>query len=105
MPAEEFWHGEPRLAIAYREAEKIKRENRYVSEWRAGYYVLRAVAANLSEKAEYPEEPLFSTVLDDAQIREQREKAAMERAVTSFEAMVAKLNSNLENKNNIGVND
>lgn len=104
MSAEEFWHGEPQLAVSYREAEKIKRENRYVSEWRAGYYVYRAVAANLSKdkEAEYPPEPLFSTMLDDEHVQEQREKAAMDRAVAGFEAMAAKLNANLTASGGLG---
>lgn len=104
MSAEKFWHGEPQLAVSYREAEKIKRENRYVAEWRAGLYVYRAVAANLSkdEDAAYPPEPLFSTMLDNEQVQEQREKAAMDRAVASFEAMAAKLNANLAAKDGLG---
>ena len=95
MSAEEFWHGEPQLAASYREAEKIKREIRYASEWRAGIYVYKAIAASLSEDEEYPPEPLFSTMLDDEQRQEEREKAAMDIAVNRFEAMAAKLNEKI----------
>ncbi len=95
MSAEEFWHGEPQLAVSYREAEKLKREMRYVAEWRAGYYVYRAVAANLSKDSEYPSEPLFSAVLDDEQAKEQKEKATMEKMMTMFTARAASINKKL----------
>lgn len=38
MPQEEFWHGPPRLAVAYREAYAIRRDNEHLSEWRLGLY-------------------------------------------------------------------
>lgn len=92
MTADEFWHGEPKLAVAYREAEKIRRERRYAEEWRAGVYVYKAVAACLSEEVEYPSEPLFSSMLDDEERREKREQAAMERQVAQFGALAASVN-------------
>lgn len=95
MSAEEFWHGEPRLAVSYREAEKLKREIRYMAEWRAGYYVYRAVAANLNKEAEYPSEPLFSNMLDDELVREEKEKAEMEKMMAMFTARAASINKKL----------
>lgn len=92
MSADEFWHGEPQLAASYREAEKLKRENRYLGEWRAGYYVYMAVGACLTKEAEYPSEPIFSTALDDAEEKEKRERVAMERQVAQFGALASTIN-------------
>ena len=96
MSAEEFWEGDPRLVVAYRKAERVKRENRYVAEWRAGLYVGKAVGAVLGKEAEYPEEPLFSCMRDDDAVREQRERAKMERMMALFGAMAASANRRLD---------
>lgn len=94
MSADEFWHGDPKLAVAYRKAERIRQENRYLSEWRAGIYVGKAVDAVLSKKAEYPPEPLFSTMRDDA-VRNEREKTRMESMMQRFGARVTAVNKRI----------
>lgn len=43
MTAREFWDGEPRLAVAYREAEKIRQEREDAAAWLQGMYVYEAV--------------------------------------------------------------
>ena len=100
MSSEEFWHGNPKLAVAYREAERIRRDNRYLAEWRAGVYVFEALLSaspafrEISKGVEhsYPKEPLFSTTAK-AVSEEDREKAEMERKKDAFMAMVAKVNA------------
>ena len=94
MSAEEFWHGEPRLAASYREAERIRRDNRSLAEWREGVYVYRAVVAALSgkEEARYPQEPLFAP---GGQASEEREKARMDDMLARFEARAAGINAKL----------
>lgn len=103
MSQEEFWFGEPRLAVAYREAEKMRRENLYFAEWRQGRYVYEALLAaspafrELSKgiEHEYPQQPLFSNLLDQEALEEQRERARFEKMMKLFEARAASINDKL----------
>lgn len=102
MSAEEFWHGKPKLAVAYREAERIRRDNRYHSEWRAGIYVFEALKAaapayhELTKGVEhdYPTEPVFSTSAK-AVSEEDRNRAVMEKGKAAFMEMANKVNAKL----------
>lgn len=96
MSAEEFWHGDPRLVVAYRQADRLRRESRYIAEWREGLYVGKAVGAVLSKEAEYPPEPLFSLMRDDDAVREQRERAKMESMLKRFGAMASSANRKMD---------
>lgn len=98
MSAEEFWEGDPRLVVAYRKAERIRRENRYLAEWRAGVYVGKAVGAVLSEKAKYPDRPIFSVEQDEQTEREGRERARMEEMMRRFAVMAAGVNRRMAAK-------
>lgn len=91
MSAEEFWHGDHRLAAAYREAGKLRRERGLFAEWRAGVYVALAMAAAWSKDAEYPELPLF--LAEDSPAREAAERARMEANVARMEARMAAINA------------
>ena len=95
MSAEEFWHGNPRLAVAYREADILRRDRAYQAEWRAGIYMFHAIGACLSEKSPYPEQPLFSSEEARRQYEEARAKAQMEKAKAMFEAMARRANEKL----------
>ena len=64
MTAEEFWHGEPWLCSAYREALRMRHDESMSSEWRQGQYVLAALQVALDGAlnggkagAEYPARP------------------------------------------------
>lgn len=92
MSAQEYWEGEPKLAVSYREAEKLRRENRYIGEWRAGVYVARAVGAVLSKDAKYPEKPLFSIEAEERASEEERERAHMEDMMRRFMDIAAAVN-------------
>lgn len=100
MSAEEFWHGEPRLAVAYRESFKIRRENVLQAEWRAGRYAFEALLAaspafrefSKGIEHDYPSEPLFTTSETQQQVEEMREKAAVENMMSRFEANVTAIN-------------
>lgn len=102
MSSEEFWHGKPKLVVAYREAERIRRDNRYHAEWRAGIYTFQALMAaapalkafTKAEEHEYPSEPIFSTTAK-AVSEEDRQKAQMEKAKAAFMAMANKVNEKL----------
>lgn len=58
MEPDEFWHGHARLVEAYRKADEVARKRILDSEWRAGVYVMEAVAAAFTSH-QYPREPLF----------------------------------------------
>lgn len=91
MTAEEFWHGEPRLARAYREADLMRREREAIAEWRQGAYVLRAIASALSSRSQYPEEPLFLPVSQDSEAA--RELARGQSDLVRMEAFAASFNA------------
>lgn len=113
MSAEEFWNGEPKLAKAYREAEKIKRENRYLAEWRAGAYVFEALCAaspafrELSKgiEHEYPSSPIFSTTSQKVLTEEEKNKAQMDKNKAAFLVMAEKFNAKLAEKRAMGQGD
>lgn len=99
MTADEFWHGKPRLAIAYREADEIKRTKQYFDEWRSGVYVYEALLAaspayrEISKGIdhEYPNKPLFTT-LSPEEVEEEKQKEQMEKNRAAFTAMANKFN-------------
>lgn len=105
MTSDEFWHGDFRLAGAYREADRIRRCNRYAAEWREGVYMFEALLTaspafrELSRglEHEYPSEPIFSAMT--AEEREARDRADEERraaeAVARFERLAARANMEL----------
>lgn len=113
MSAEEFWNGEPKLAEAYREAEKIRRENRYLAEWRAGVYVFEALCAaspafrELSKgvEHEYPSSPIFSVSSHAVMTEEEKNKARMDKNKAAFLAMAEKLNAKLVEKRALAQGD
>lgn len=101
MSAEEFWHGNPRLVSAYREAERMRRENRYINEWRSGVYVYQALLAASPAfrdlgggiEHDYPSEPLFSTSPKKVMSEDDRQRAQMEDNMAAFKAMAERFNA------------
>lgn len=96
MPQDEFWHGEPRLAVSYREAWEISRANAMWAEWRGGLYHASAIAAVMSKDAQYPERPL-GLPETDAEI-EARERAAYREGRAVFESFAAAFNAKIESE-------
>lgn len=104
MSADEFWHGDFRLARAYREADRIRRENRYAAEWRAGVYTFEALLTaspafrELSKgiEHEYPSAPIFSTVpRKRGKTEEERQERRMMEMMEAFKAMAEDANARL----------
>lgn len=66
MTADEFWYGEPCLAEAYREAQKLRDERRNQELWLQGLYVYDAFSVVVSNafggkshsKQKYLEQPI-----------------------------------------------
>lgn len=106
MSPEEFWHGDPRFAKAYREAEKIRRDNRYMAEWRTGIYMYEALlsASNAFREVskgidhKYPQSPLFSTDPQKEETEEDKSRAAMEKNKANFKALAERINQRLREK-------
>ena len=109
MSADEFWHGNPRLAEAYREAEEIRRDNRDLSQWLEGRYVYEALLAASPAFREiskginhpYPAKPLLFD--EEAGLtEEQKQKRAMEKNKATFLEMMTRVNQKFENENDQG---
>lgn len=91
MSSDEFWHGRPRLTVAYREANRLKREKEAFDEWKQGAYVLRAVQACLFEEVQYPEMPIF--IQNDEELRQEIEKREMQSNIAKMEAYMVSINA------------
>lgn len=106
MTPDEFWHGPPILATAYRRAYKIKQENALNQElnreWRQGMYFYEALLAaspafrefSKGINHDYPKEPLFSPESSEKESIDPA-KAEMELMKAKFEAMAIAANKKL----------
>ena len=84
MSADEYWHGSPELTRAYREAYKIRKEERNWELWLQGLYFCHAVNVALSNsfdknsKAEYMREPFKIFPLTEEELEEKSRQEAIE---------------------------
>lgn len=84
MSYEDYWEREPKLVKAYREAEKIRIENKNTFEWLEGKYFFDALCVALSNfsaglagkigKANYPEKPYRLTPMTEEEKEAERQK-------------------------------
>jgi hypothetical protein len=91
MTPEQYWHGEPMLFAAYKEARQLADEKAEWYQWQTGMYVYDAIgrAAPLlnplskTHKAlPWPEEPYGVTARRDPEERSRKEeKAAHEKMI------------------------
>lgn len=103
MSAEEFWHGDPRLAVAYRDAEQIRRDNRDTNQWLQGRYVYEALLAASPAFREiskginhpYPPKPLM---FDETagMTEEEKQKLVMDKNKAAFTEMMVRWNKKFE---------
>lgn len=91
MTCEQFWHGNPRLARSFREADAIRREREAFAEWRNGVYTLRALGAAWDKDSDYPDFPLF--VGDESPSRRVYEEMKMRANVAKMEAFMTAFNA------------
>lgn len=102
----QFWVDEPKLAIAYRKADAIRKRRRNEELWLEGIYVaeaLNATVGNMFSKGQknvYPAEPFPLTEGERQERREREEKARMERMKAAFIAKSLQVNSKLGGKPN-----
>lgn len=97
MTYEQYWDGDPHMAVAYRKAYRLRREAENESLWLQGLYVFDAFSAVLSnafakpgaKRQTYLERPidLFPLTEQEKKLREAQEKEKMQRAM---EAMISK---------------
>lgn len=91
MSPDEYWHGSPELVKAYREAFKIRKEERNWEMWLQGWYIYQALLAALSHldkksKQEYLKEPieLFPPTEKGLEERRQEEAELLEQKLNTF---------------------
>lgn len=84
MTYEDYWERSPRIVKAYREAERIKIENKNTFEWLQGKYFFDALCVALSNfssglagktsKANYPDKPHRITPMTEEEKMEENKK-------------------------------
>ena len=106
MTWSQYWEDEPKLAIAYRKAEMIRRRRKNEELWLQGLYFshsLNSTVGNMfskSAKNQYPNEPFPITADEQQERREREEKARMERMKAAFIAKSLHMNTKLGGKPN-----
>lgn len=102
----QFWEDEPKLAIAYRNAEMIRKRRKNEELWLEGIYVAEALNSTVGNmfskgaKHQYPAEPFPITADEQQERREREEKARMERMKAAFIAKSLQMNTKLGGKPN-----
>ena len=74
MSYEQFWYGDPCMAKAYRDADKLRRKRKNEELWLSGVYMAEAISATVGNmfsksKYEYPSEPKPITMDEIEEIR------------------------------------
>ena len=92
MSYDQYWNDTPYLAVAYREAHRIKYEYENSQSWWLGVYVRQAVQSALScslpwfkKPIDYPQKPLRVTPLTPEE-KEEEARKEREKAIRSFNA-------------------
>ena len=83
MTYEQYWYDDPRIAGAFRKAEKLRQEREDTSAWLHGIYFARAIEATIgnafrekgSPPAKYPELPLLAEEKERKRVSEEQEAA------------------------------
>ena len=92
MSPEDYWHGSPELTEAYRQAHKIRLEEKNYEFWLQGLYFKHALDVALSHmtdkhsKAEYMSEPIkiFPPTQEEIEEQQKKEAAELERRLNAF---------------------
>ncbi len=101
MTADEFWNGNTELAIAYREADKLKRKEDNFNLWLQGRYVYEALCCasplfRLSKgkvKAhDYTDKPHDLYEEDRKKTEEEKAKEHQEKMLKGMQERMAKIN-------------
>lgn len=105
MSAKEFWEEDPELAVAYRKADELKRENMNLSAWLNGLYTYRALLcaspvfhdfAKGDVKPLPYEEPIPITKTAQERKEEQERKKAYDEMRAYIEGFMSKQSEQME---------
>lgn len=87
MTLDEYWHGDPRLALCYAQAETIRVRKVQRELWFQGIYLRQAVASLIAPRdCNYFEEPIPDTPEDIRASEERQRQKNLERVKASFMA-------------------
>ena len=106
MTWSQFWEDEPKLAVAYRKADRIRKRQKNEELWLEGVYMAEALNATVGNmfskgnKNQYPSEPFPLTADEQQERREREEKLRMERMKAAFIAKSLQMNTRLGGKPN-----
>lgn len=91
MSYEQYWEGDPRLAVAYREAYRLRREMDNEQAWLQGFYMHYGFSVSLAnafskrgaKKETYIEQPIdiFPLTEEEKKRREEKETRKMQEAM------------------------
>lgn len=97
MSYEQFWDYEPKLVIAYRKADEIRRRRMNEELWLNGLYTADALNCTVGNmfsknKIEYPSEPHPITKREFEERQEREQRAKMEKIKAAFIARALTIN-------------
>lgn len=105
MTPEQYWESDSTLVIAYREAWKLRQQDKNRELWLQGFYiyealccvspVLHAFAKNGTKPLEYRSEPIALTKEEVEDRRKRDERRQYEEAIASTKAWAAARNAKL----------
>jgi len=103
MSYEQFWYGDPCMAKAYRDADRLRRKRKNEELWLSGVYMAEAISATVGNmfsksKYEYPSEPKPITMEEIEERREREKREKMERIKARFTARALSMNAQREVK-------
>ena len=108
MTPEEYWHGDPTLTEAYREADEFRKERENFMAWLQGMYfydalgavapIMRSFAKRGTRANPYVEQPYPLTKMQQEITEEQHEKAVMEKGKRMMAAFMAAQKARQEQK-------
>lgn len=98
MSADEFWNGEPCLAVAYRKAQELRNEQSNDHAWWQGLYIYDAIytiTQNILRKKgqrpkTYPQEPYQLGKKTDAE-KNELQKRERKKAIAYFDDLKQRL--------------
>lgn len=108
MTYEQYWEQDPALVIAYRKAEKLRREARNQDLWLQGMYVyeaicdaapiLHAFAKRGTKPRPYPSQPYSLTTEDREREEERKAKAISQKGMSRMQAFMKHINAQRQNE-------
>lgn len=108
MSYDEFWNGDPELAVYYRKAEEIRNQRKNQELWLQGMYIydalcdvapiLHAFGKKGTRARPYPKEPYPITEKDTKSAKELKERTTYKKGRARMEAWMARTNKKFEGK-------